>query len=73
MLCLALNEMSRKERQYCQVLLYSKYLKSPIISEDEVELMFSQEDPAPVHPNCNNLLNNRRRKLFPYMIKDDLI
>ena len=72
-LCLALNEMSRKERQYCQVLLYSKYLKSPIISEDEVELMFSQEDPAPVHPNCNNLLNNRRRKLFPYMIKDDLI
>ena len=54
-LCLSSCEMSRKEKQLCQVLLYSKYLKSSMISDDEVELMFLQEDPSPDHPNCSNL------------------
>ena len=71
-LCLSSCEMSRKEKQLCQVLLYSKYLKSSMISDDEVELMFLQEDPSPDHPNCSNLINNRRRKLFPKMMKNDI-
>lgn len=63
-------EMSRKEKWYCQVLLYSKYLRSDVISENEVENLYFQEDPVAENQNCNNLLNNRRRKIFPYGLNE---
>lgn len=70
-LCLPSScEMTRKEKWYCQVLLYSKYLRSDIINENEVENLYYQEDPDAENQYCISLLKNRRRKIFPYALNE---
>ena len=70
-LCLPSSfDLTRKEKNYCHVLLFSKYLTSDIITDDQVENLYFQEDPDAENPNCNNLLNNRKRKIFPYALNE---
>ena len=62
------RDMDQTQENYCQYLLFSKYLFTENISEADVNNLVNEQVPLDDIIQCN-VLHYRRKKLFPYQLK----
>lgn len=63
------RDMAEDKELFCQYMLYSKYLNTEDVSEEEIVNLSNQQLPIDDMIPCS-LLHFRRRQLFPYNLKD---